>query len=322
MVGGARSHHLDVLNDVPCCHTRHARVAHGYDGDGTSNALPAGEYPILLCAAIAAALTPEDPTPRARWPTWQHDSRFSAQARALVEWSALQEAANAMAATAVSDMSPAAAPPFDATLAIPAGEETMDATGPHWRAAPEAIPVSWPERSDVAGERAREARTAALRYASRRRAEPEHRHVLSGEEFPVPHPPPTTAAAPDPGRVPWPTGAPQPPVHISQLYNPGVYASIRHFISVVAADLRAAEKAACEKRAAPPLPFRDTLEYPAAMSQPAWARACVWATSDPHDCVPLQPYSEIERPVQDVDWRFFERVWQSVVEVWHNRGRS
>jgi len=94
-------------------------------------------------------------------------------------------------------------------------------------------------------------------------------------------------------------------VRIEQLYNPGVYIAIRRFIQVIASDLRAAEDAARAGRPIPPLPFRDTLECPAASTQPAWARECVWDTSNPHDCVPLQPYSEVERPVQDVDWRFF-----------------
>lgn len=31
MVGGQRSRHLDVLNDMPCCHPHHARVARGYE---------------------------------------------------------------------------------------------------------------------------------------------------------------------------------------------------------------------------------------------------------------------------------------------------
>jgi len=302
MVGGRHARHLDVFNDMPCRHSRHARVARGYDGDGASNAVPAGEYPTLMCAAVAAAISTVEPIPRAQWLEWRHRSRFSAEARALAQWASRQAEANALAAAAFWDEE-ATTPAPDGAGVNPAS--ASDVQGLIWRSAPDAIPAAWPERLDVAGERARAARTAALRYVSRRRAEPESSRVLSSEELPVPHPPPSTVAAPDPSQVPWPKGAPARPVRIEQLYNPGVYIAIRRFIQVIASDLRAAEDAARAGRPIPPLPFRDTLECPAASTQPAWARECVWDTSNPHDCVPLQPYSEVERPVQDVDWRFF-----------------
>lgn len=49
---------------------------------------------------------------------------------------------------------------------------------------------------------------------------------------------------------------------------------------------------------------RDAV-FKAAETQPDWARACVWDTSDPDYCVQLQPFSEEEPPVQQTRAEFF-----------------
>ena len=112
-----------------------------------------------------------------------------------------------------------------------------------WRAAPGRLPDSWCERADVFGEAFITARTSALCYISRRRAEPESADVLAETPFENPHPTPQLQARPPPERVEWPVGAPPRPIHITQLYNRGVYAEILSAIDDNIRELDAVEAA-------------------------------------------------------------------------------
>lgn len=51
--------------------------------------------------------------------------------------------------------------------------------------------------------------------------------------------------------------------------------------------------------------------------QPEWARVCVWDTSDPRNCVPLQPFGEQEPPEQQVSGEFF-RTWAARLD-WRDK---
>ena len=174
-----------------------------------------------------------------------------------------------------------------------------------WRAAPESMPAHWPERADVRGAGAEAARQEALRYVSRRRAESESAEVLAWEPMPQPHPDPEMAAQPLPLPTAWPEGAPARPISIHQLYLPGVYDEIRSTLVQHAQDVEAGF-AKLDVGQSASLPKRGTRIW-GPEHQPAWASQCVWDTSDPADCVPLQPFTRDDLPSDRTNRDFFRR---------------
>ncbi|KAL3915057.1 MAG: hypothetical protein SGPRY_007392, partial [Prymnesium sp.] len=126
--------------------------------------------------------------------------------------------------------------------------------------------------------------------------------VLASEELPCRRHQPDKRARRPPGQVPWPAGAPARPVRIHQLFHDGVYAEVQQKIREVAASVHAAIVGGEGTLAAKV----ESAVYRAVDSQPEWARACVWGTSDPEDCVPLQPFSKEEPPVQQARAEFFQ----------------
>ena len=142
---------------------------------------------------------------------------------------------------------------------------------------------------------------AALRYVSRRRAEPEQKRVLASEELPSRRQHPERVARRRPERVEWPEGAPARPVRISQLFNEGGYTEVQNKIREVALSVRealAAGEGAAVSRV-------QSAVFKAVETQPKWAQACIWDTSDPEDCIPLQPFSEEDPPPQQARAEFF-----------------
>ena len=169
-----------------------------------------------------------------------------------------------------------------------------------WASAPERMPPAWHEAADAAA-RLERARARELPFISRRRAEAEAPQVLAARALPNPHRAPDRAAHGRRPAVAWPRGAPARPIHISQLYHPGVYAEIRAEV---------AEHAALVKEAlgtGRSIPKRPTRIWQASVSQPAWARECVWDCADPADCVPMQPYTVEDPPPDGIDRGFFRR---------------
>ncbi|KAL3895703.1 MAG: hypothetical protein SGPRY_013449 [Prymnesium sp.] len=177
-----------------------------------------------------------------------------------------------------------------------------------WMAAPDAMPHSWPERDEWRGRPAREAAAAELRYISSRRAEPESGDQLAREAMPKPTVPLSTRAQPACVDVSWPDGAPLPPVSIDQLFEPGVYDELLRSIGEAAASLGVSEE--CVQRGEEPrvMPARPPEVYAAASCQPTWARARVWFTRDPANCVPVTSFSREEPPVHDLNPHFLE-LW-------------
>ena len=174
-----------------------------------------------------------------------------------------------------------------------------------WRAAPEAMPASWPEHGDVRGPAAEEARAQALRYISRRRTEPESAEVLASRPFEDPHPTPILAARQPSGRVPWPIGAPPRPIHIASLYYLGVYDEILEAVDGNTAEMDSAAAAIAGGATPKHIAKRATRVFKPEECQPEWARRCVWDTLDVDDCVPVQPNSADDRPDHPVNHVFF-----------------
>ena len=330
MAAGPRAAALRQLERMVCTHgsAPHARQAKGYDLDGKSNSAAAAAYPPLMCACVAALLVAP---PCLACTTVEHFSASSESARALLAAVAQLELTNTQAAaTFVAGMGGGNSQEADAPPTVPEGAASERRPAPDegpaaraaaaaraspeaarglgnlgWRSAHDAMPAHWPERVDVIGERADAARRSELRYVSRRRSEPELAEVLARRPLPSPHPPPDLSARLRPGKVPWPAGAPPRPIRIAQLYHDGVYDDILSDMHAGAAQLRPAEAAAAAGETVPYVAAGATRVYRPELTQPEWARLVVWDTSDPDDCVPLQPYDENDPPQQEVRPEFF-----------------
>ena len=69
-------------------------------------------------------------------------------------------------------------------------EQVQPGTG--WSSAVDALPEDWDERGDASGQQVELLRTAAIRFASRRRAAPAERGELEEAGLPWQAGPPTT----------------------------------------------------------------------------------------------------------------------------------
>lgn len=184
------------------------------------------------------------------------------------------------------------------SAAAPLEQQPLDALRGAWRSAHGAIPGSWPEHEDVTGPLYQATRIAPLDYISRRRAEAADPAVLAATPMPTPSVTPATEPAEDRPPTPWPQGCPPRPIHISQLYNPGVYEEILGDVDAVVHQCLAGRLGQQAAR------FQGKV-YPQHSCQPEWARQCPWDAADPSDCIPLQP-SVHEPPAQGVRPAFFE----------------
>lgn len=173
------------------------------------------------------------------------------------------------------------------------------------------MPRHWDERADVLGGRADDERARELRYISRWRSEPEIEEVLAREDFFDRRRHPDREARPAPPRVRRPAGAPSGKIDISQLYYEGVYDEIRGLIRQISGGLKSAElEMSLRGDVGGEVPKVKGRVFVAELAQPEWARACVWGTSNPRHCVPLQPFGEEDPPEQQVNGDFF-RAWAS-----------
>ena len=107
--------------------------------------------------------------------------------------------------------------------------------------------------------------------------------------------------------MPWPQGCPVRPIHISQLYLPGVYNAIMRDVDRVRCACQMGERGQRAPR------FEPTVYGPE--MQPPWARQCAWDAADPTDVVPLQP--SVTPPLQGASPAFFQR-WGRLLR-WENQ---
>ena len=290
--GGPRAARLASFEQLDCTHVSHERVAYGLDADGRLNSAAAAAYPVAMCFWAVGTLFASAPVQAVGY----------ADAPAMAGLSA--------AAERLQQLNLQAARRFVEAEGAPHGDDTEredrlhDAKELAWRSTPERMPADWPEAGDMFAPKAQDARSAELRYISRRRAEAEDGEKLARRPFADPHPTPDLPAHAPRLRATWPAGAPARPIHIAQLYHPGIYASILAAIAVVSSDV-----AVCLRKlksgSSAVMPKRETRIFKALESQPEWARQCLWDCADPDDCVPMQPYSEADPPAHQANSRFF-----------------
>ena len=314
LVAGPRASQLQALGELTCTHGgKHARVAEGRDTQGRSNAAASAAYPIGMAAFVMWAL--------AR-PAVRHACAFGVPVT-------VPQRVGGIPARPPSDVAPFVGAALDGVrryvraqqqlnaqaAAVFAGEtqcsdceEQMAVQRPDWRAVPTAIPAHWDECSHVTGEQWALRRDEQLRFISRRRAEPESAEVLATRPMPTPHVVPDLPALDVQQAAQWPRGAPRRPIHISQLYNVGVYADIRKEICEAADEVAEAELSLrcggvqyCMRR-------RSERVWRAVECQPAWARLVAWDCTDVDDCVPLRSYT-MEEPVTHSLSREFFAQW-------------
>ena len=288
LTAGPASARLRVLGNLRCEHRTHGALARGFREDGIARSAETAAYPPLMCTTAVALMVLDIPCDAIMEAV---HGRSAARFHSVVMH---ERRCNALAAHRVLGEPP---PPRAVSQALP--PLRMPVPVGEWHSAPVSIPLTWKERSDVYGEAYDLARSAALRYLSRRRSEQEGPVELFRRALPMGLPPPQTGMEGSRAslRARWPAGAPPRPIHISQLYFPGKYEE------VVSALREARQALASPKR---PLPSYTARAFTSSASQPQWARTVVWDTRDPDNCVPLQPYWEEERVEHDADSSFFE----------------
>jgi len=302
MAAGPRAQQLEALAALRCVHSKHARVAEGRDGNGASNAAASGAYPLGMAAFVMWALARPDVRAEASGvpPSICTLQALVGSALDGVRQSIRgQELMNAQAVAAVCGETQCETCESSVdTAALP-----TPLLG--WRSVANELPAQWDETSDVGGEQWVLRSSQALRFISRRRAEPEAAEVLARRPMPKPHVPPLKPIVSSPELPDWPVGAPPRPIHISQLYHPGVYDDIQDALGLIADDMAEAELGVrCGAQAAP-IPKRRERVWRAAESQPEWARACAWDCTNVNDCVPLRSYTAEDPVTHSLDRAFF-----------------
>ena len=211
---GPAAGRLLAMSRLRCEHQVHAALAAGFDAEGRARSAEAAAYPPLMSATVASLLLTEEPVGDV---LWRIRSRAATRLHHVMmhQRRCLALAERPEAGSASQRLSVAALlPPL--RMPILPGD---------WLSAPRDIPLSWPERMGVFGEACMKAREEALRYLSRRRAEPESPVELVLRPLPLDGPPSLTRATESsrPAGGLWPVAAPPRPVHISQLFLPGAY---------------------------------------------------------------------------------------------------
>ena len=266
LVAGPRAFRLRPMGELGCACAAHAKRAEGFDDVGKAHSAAAAAYPPLMCGVVAALLATD------------------------------------LKAEVVLGRTPA----DDVMLTLGQQVEGEAITGSgqippraqiSWRAAPEGMPPAWEEREDIDGEGFQSARTKALKYVSRRRMESERPEVLFERPMPAPSLPPKTEAEERYAPIPWPSGAPPRPVHISALFP-------RSFKEFCKALKEAA--ASCDPTRKQWPRFEDRVFDHSDM--PQWAAPYVWDTRNHRDCVPLQPFTDEDAVQHELSAHFFG-VW-------------
>ncbi|KAL3909143.1 MAG: hypothetical protein SGPRY_009532, partial [Prymnesium sp.] len=280
MASGPQASRLRAVNNIGCAHTSHTRVARGRDLSGSSEAEAAGEYPILMR--------------RFNCVKFSSQRRINAEAAAEFLKEGLREISGGEEGdTPTSEHSAAAEWEPRALL------ETKETT--EWKSVPRDMPDHWAEREDVLGGHGDEARAAAIRYVSRRLAEPGSEETLAREALPSPCLPPRLRRR----RCSDGRSGPKEPLSALCALN-------SCFVACTAADMAMAEREMKRGDGMTVLPRRESVVF-IERDQPEWASRCVWDTRDSSDCVPLQPYDEDDLPVQEAKPEFFKE-WGAKLE--------
>ena len=176
-----------------------------------------------------------------------------------------------------------------------------------WHAGTSRLPADWPERQFVEGDTLQDARSAELRYTSRRRAEAESDDALTARPLPKPPPSPTEPRRQQAPRQEWPADAPPRPIHIRDTYNPGVYdGEIMPAVRAAQADCKRLEAGGQSGKR------RDDRVWTEA-SRPDWCKHLVLdARADPADCQLLQP-SSVEEPLDSLINAEFFHHWETAI---------
>ncbi|KAL3912565.1 MAG: hypothetical protein SGPRY_008297 [Prymnesium sp.] len=290
LAAGPRAARLRPLRGLECVHPHHEERAHGRAEDGSMRAAEAAEYPVLFSATVAGLLSAPGEIGAG--------AREVLEALQSKEASSLHRLGDEVGPSVGEERRQVGAPTSreNGRQQAPGAQESSRG----WRASVEAMPAGWDERNDVFGERATQERSRELRrYVSR--AEPEGQDELALRELPRRRQHPDLKAKARRERVQWPEGAPARPIAIRQLYNGGVYERV---LAKVREEARSVREAIAEGEGFVAAKVACGV-FKAAVSQPAWAAECVWNTSDPADCVPLQPFSEDDPPIQQARAEFF-----------------
>ena len=206
MAAGPRAQQLEALAALRCVHSKHARVAEGRDKNGASNAAASGAYPLGMAAFVMWALARPDVRAEATAPppdVWELQALVGSALDGVRQSIRGQELLNAQAVAA-----------FCGETQCEACESSVDtaATSPipllGWRSVANELPAQWDETSDVCGEQWALRSSQALRFISRRRAEPEAAEVLARRPMPKPHVPPLKPIVSSPELPDWPANTP------------------------------------------------------------------------------------------------------------------
>ena len=254
-VGPGMNGIVTALEARRCTHVdgggRHPEVAHGRDAAGSSRAERAAAYPAAMNAFLAAAFTVA-----------------LARQEHAVRSTLGQERQKPQHSDERASTQPG--PPTSGRVAagIALSPEVVDLLD----AARQRAPGFASMRSMIAAPRA-ELRAAPLPGELHRAMQPRpHKLVQLKRGRPLP---PAVRAEATPSSTPAPDG----PIHISQLFLPGVYEQVIAWLASAAAAAR--ELRAGRKPRAP-----DTLVVEQQQMQ-EWARGIAWDTSDPDHCVPV-----------------------------------
>ena len=268
-----------------------------------------GEPPTSASAPPSAAAPASAPVVDDNWPASQPQGSEPSAAEPATSSSTSDEVARAPSLVAAEppvtahpsqpDARPRPPPP-DAMQLTYLSTEMATLVNCGWRSAHGAIPQHWPEHEDVTGELYQQVRCEPLPFISRRRAEAADPEELATRPMPQPTVTPQTAACHSYAPTPWPLGCPPRPIHVSQLYYPGVYDSILKDIDEAVAACQVGEAGGI-------VPRTPRHAYTPEASQPSWARECPWDADNPEDCVPLQPTID-EPPAQGASPEFF-KTW-------------
>jgi hypothetical protein len=301
LTAGPLANRLRSFGELICTHAGHARVASGWRSDGRANSADAAAYPVPMCLWVVDTLFGADAAGAPAHGYAARPQAVSAAAAATLQSEANRRAANDIVSQLSGEQVVADADEGERRTLDGAARERLRSG--EWRAAPQLMPAYWPEREDAQGQRVELALTAELPFLSRRRCEPEDAEVLARRSLPAPHVVPVTTPKPA-AQVEWPAEAPPRPIHVSQLYHPGIYAEIKEVVRRIGGEVAKGRPTAMGGEGGT-IPKSETHVWKAAECQPEWARQCSWDCSNPHDCVPLQPYSEQDPPVQEAVAEFF-----------------
>ena len=292
---------LIQMQRVQCTHGSHVLNAADVDASGAAVSPSAGEYPPLFCMFWAHWLmSAERPAfMLSQLKPWRPGAGFQIQRAASFIAAAVRRGGSTAGVPLEAREESIAAAVAEAEAQPP---EEAPPVQPQWSSAPDAIPSSWDEATDVRGELVERARTRPLEYLSRRRAEPESPEVLARRPLPRPSAAPATQVARRFGRYDFPPSCPPRPIHIAQLHLDGVHEEIRLAI-------RAVQAACMLGQQGKHVPKVETRVFGTELLAP-FARELVdaggaWDCSDVTDCRPAQPYDEADPVPATVNVNFF-----------------